>query len=89
MHVTKYTAIVPAATQESRFLDVSREQLRAPKACSLVSYKSWAKDVMIHNRIFDRKRQEELDRAKATLAPKRRPSKIKPGVYTLDQFLDA
>lgn len=89
MYITKYAAIAPAATQESKHLDVPREQLRAPKAYDLAPYKSWAKDVMIHNRIYDRQRQEEANRAKATVAPKRRAKPIKPGVYSLEAFLSA
>lgn len=87
MHITKYTAIVPAATQESKFLDVSRDQLKAPKAYNLAPYKSWAKDVMIHNRLFDKQREQEAAQAKATWAPKRRAKPVKQGMQSLDSYL--
>jgi hypothetical protein len=87
MHTTKYSAIAPAATQESKFLDVSRDQLKAPKSYDLTAYKSWAKDVMIHNRIFDKQRQQEAAQAKATWAPKRRAKPVKQGMQSLDSFL--
>lgn len=91
MHTTKYTAIAPAACQESSFLDVPRSALKAPKTYDLAPYRSWAKDVMIHNRIVDAKRAEEEAAAKSTWLPPKRRNKavkpIKPGVYTLDEFL--
>lgn len=87
MHTTKYTAIAPAATQESRFLNVPREQLKAPKPYDLAPYKSWARDVANHNRLFDKQREQEAAQAKATWAPKRRAKPVKQGMQSLDSYL--